>query len=545
MVWFFKLLAGRGLLRPAYKLVKYDFAIRPGTFLGEDFRPFCDWFGVVDVVQPRALPSSSFSDSDLVGGSHVYVPTAIDYQSLFNSMRKLTLTPTVFSEQIGVELREIINHWYSPVLIGSTTRVDIDALVSAMDLTTSPGFPLYYVTQTKQQSWDRYKTVILQDVRRFLEGDYHTPLWTGTLKDEITHRDKQANHSTRMFFNGPFWFLIVSKIIFQDMMDRVMAQRGGRQPSTIGIQVPGPDIVTLLQDFQQSYDDFSCQGWTDVRNATTENGKFLAMLDTDRTGFDCSMTPTGATAAASVMLEYLPTSAEIVILGETISFNPQEVGYHVHCAVLHGYVSISGLVFPIWGNKSGQLLTAELNSMVEPVTMYPGLRLGGYLGSNPVNTWCASKFASNGDDGLNLHLLYKVITPQEYVDLGKRTGTFPTSVSGFTDNAFDMMYLSSKVAYVHFHSLQRSLFIARGREDKILSIFSYKKRRDPSLTLARFYAACNALFGYESRYRMLNLVDRWVSRHPLNKFPTQSWIAAKAQRLTDHQLAMLHTGFLF
>lgn len=531
-------------------MLNHEISLRSGsTRLNSEFDVFREYYGEWGFVQPRNLVSSSYRASNLdFDYDPVYFPTLLNKTTLYNSLCKGTIEPMIFSERYYVELREILRRLYTYCLVGLNTQLNMDIILNAMDLTKSPGYPLYYKCNTKQQAWDRFKDLIMKDVITYLKGVNITPLWTGTLKDELTHKSKIDKMSTRMFFNGPFWFLIVCNMLWFELLQRLHDSRGKGHPSTIGLELPGFEMVQLLCQFQEWLDYHMEKGATfNPDEGGSGPGPFVFMLDTDRSSYDWTLSPTMVAVCAEVIEDFLPSIREFSWKFEdghveTVLFRPREVSRRCFNDIFYGWVAVCGSIFPMYGNKSGQLLTGDINSMVQPLTSYPMMR--DYM-DDPVEMFLDAKHASNGDDGLESFILSKPITLQQFVDGNAKYGTYVTSVSGFTKNAFDMWYLSHKAQRVFLKQFDTDMVICRPREDKLLSALKYKKSKDDCLYVARLYALANGLFGYESRYHVLDVVDSFVSKHPFNRFPTAEWKAATSQRLTDAQLARIHTGLLF
>lgn len=522
---------------------------RGETRLNSEFNKFREFYGEWSYVQPRNLVTSSYRSGKIeFDYDPVYFPTLLNTTTLYNSLCKGTVYPHIFSERYFVEFREITRRWYHSSLIGLNIQTNLDVILGDMDLTKSPGFPLYYRCQSKQQAWDRFKDSIMNDVFSYLNGKNITPLWTGTLKDELTHKSKIDKMSTRMFFNGPFWFLIVCNIIWHDLMRRLHEGRGKGHPSTIGIEIPGSEMADLLTQFQEWYDyHIKCGATFNPDSGIEGKGPFIFMLDTDRSSYDWTLSPTMVAACAEVIEDYLPAFGTFEWINshgvtQSVTFSPKDVSRRLFSDVFFGWVSVCGSIFPMYGNKSGQLLTGDINSMVQPLTAYPTVRK--YM-DDPIEMFLDAKHASNGDDGLESYILNRSITLEQFIEDNKNNGTYVTTVSGFTSNAFDMWYLSHKAQRCFFKQFDTEIVVCRPREDKLLSAMKYKKNDNDNLYVARLYALANGLFGYDSRYHVLDVVDKFVSRHPYNQYPTQEWVASTSQRLTDAQLASIHTGLLF
>lgn len=523
----------------------------PHSLLPEEFGEIVQWYGAVQLVPPRHLPSSSYTSSTLVTGFETsYAPTIINMQAVYNAMRKGTIVPYVFGERIQVEMRAIINHWFGPYMIGARTW-SLEEALKDIDFSKSPGFPLYYHCNTKLQAWERDRVYILNQLCSYLENPVFSPIWTGTLKDELTSSDKVEKEATRMFFNGEFSFLIFTRILWGNFSERLTSFLG-QHPNTIGIAVPGPELIDLLISYQEWFDFHVSEGYIPLLGGVKLErelvGQFLVMMDSDRKAWDLSISPTSVAVCSELISQILPTESIIDInfpdgIVKTIKFNPAECSARAFEAVFCGNVAVCGQVVQWWGNKSGQYLTGTINSMTEPVSDYPALR--PYLGEFPVTLFLKGKRHANGDDGLKGVLLTRQIDEDTYIRRCNQCGTYPTSHSGFTDNAFEMMFLSHKVSRIYFRYIDELLLVARPRESKIISALAYRRTKDDARTLSRFYAACNGLFGYNSRYDALRVVDAWAVSNPVHKNPTEEWKAALAQRLSDRVLASIHTGMLF
>lgn len=558
MVYVVKKLGCGGLGRPQYTIDPSYFPFRVPyslPILTEEFNVFDDIYGTYGYVPARHFPSSSYSPSEFykdltrVGlDSVVYEPTQIDMQCLFNAMRKGSVVPCIYPVYIQHELVEITKRLYGSSLIGSSCCSTLEEAMEGIDLSKSPGFPLYYRYTTKEKAWANERDHIVHQVKKFLKDPGSVlPLWTGTLKDELTNIQKVKDKSTRMFFNGTFWFLIVCNIIWKDMFAR-LDKNVGRHPSTIGISVPGPDLPNILLEFQQHFDELQHDGAVFItpevikdRSTKYKHVKYFhTLVDDDHAGFDLSLSPTGVAAVCEVTGDYLPHLSTIVIDGEHITFDPRAVNKACFEAIYHGYTVVGGVVFAILGNKSGQRGTGHQNSLHEPVAHYPAIRK--FLGEDPVNCFLAGLYRAGGDDGLKHMVFREPISLEEWVERSAKFGTYLSSVSGFTDNALNMMYYSHKVSKLYFREYDFTAYIARPRKDKLLSALAWRKRNSDVLTVARMYAICNGLFGYEERYRALCMVDEWVGNHPRNRNPDPDWKMAVQQRLSDGQLLQIHTG---
>jgi len=541
MVWQFKLLGCGAVVRPNIRTHPSPPFPEPPeiTILTEEFEVFESYLPCVGMIAGRHLPSHSFSQSALYGKFPVeYGPTQINLQCVYNSLRKACVRNVVLPERIQIEIRTIIDKMYGPYMIGTVPLSFVEAL-ERIDDSKSPGHPMYYACHQKKQVLENPKMYkyLKECIIRWLKDPTYIPIWTGTLKDELTHLSKIRSDSTRMFFNGPFWFLMCQHILYGNMQDRLKGAMG-QHPSTLGISVPGPALPNLLFEYQSLYNEYIEEGYGTFQQEMTP---YVTMFDLDHTNFDLSVSLSIVQAASEVKESYLPMIGVVDIDGEQVEFD--YIACHRACVsqIYCGFVAVGGMVYNIMGNKSGQLLTGDDNSIHEPATIYPGVR--PYLDpQDPVKTFLSGKHSANGDDALKLMIFYKRVDVKTLFANCALYGTYLSTVSGFTENALDMMYLSHKVKRAYIPFLKQDMWIAQPRENKLLSALSFKKRKDDALTVARFYAVCNGLFGYESRYKALQIVDKWVSENPRHKLMDTDWKAAISQRLSDRQLATIHFG---
>lgn len=535
MVQELKKLGTGGICRQSLVLRDYPFPVPAAhSILPPSFDVFKEIFPHEGYVYPRSFPSSSFKKRGIVSEQHkvVYGPTHIDLQVLYNSMRKLSAHAYTWDEQIALETDYLLDQNFGKFLVGSRISTYHDVL-QGLDLDTSPGYPLYYKCQSKKQALEKYEWYVQRQVIEYLQNPSETPIWSGTLKDELTHESKITSSSTRMFFNGPLWFVLVCRILWLDMAQRLQASRG-QHPSTIGMSVS--EIPQLLMVFQDWFKERSSLGdlGPEESGPRNESAFYHFMIDGDHPSYDLTTPTVLAYNVIQLHTRYLPSSATIELGSQTITFNPQSVTRIALSHIYLGRVAIGGNLYLMWGNKSGTYMTGEFNSYTENLTMYPALR--NYLGADPVKTWLECAHRSGGDDMLKGLLLTERLTHEQIIDTCSKYGCYLSTVSGVTSNCFDMMFYSHMVSLIYDREYREAFYLARPREDKLWSALAYVHRHDPALSVARFYAVCNGLFGRESRYEALDLVDNWVSKHPRHKIMDPEWKIGISQRKTDHEL---------
>jgi len=443
----------------------------------------------------------------------------------------------------------ILVQQYSPYIVGHSFYSYVDS-INTMNMDSSPGFPLYYNYSTKGSVLENTvesQNLMADVLQWFRPGPNQftpTPIWTGTGKDELTPTTKAVNNTTRMFQNGPFFFLIIGQMLFGHQREMLKAAYG-KHPDICGIQMPGVDFSLLISSFQTHFDQLVKDGYLPPGyNDDSIHQGYAIMYDADKSGWDISVPYTSVVNLVRLLIEFMPSTTQLVFPHLVLDLPTAPLVIAYYSQVFFGNVSVLGNVFVQFSNKSGAINTTRDNSMCVGTVMYPPLR--DFLGPNPVEQFLMGMVGCGGDDTIELYALKRFISIQDLFNSAKEMcGMYCSSHSGYTSNANMMMFLSHKLTHAIDPITGRSYALAVPRLTKLLSSLSFKKSRDPILTFRRYYAIANGLFGYLERYPVLDKIDAAYRNHPLSKNPTPEWKEVLQTRLSDYKLASLHQGYEF
>lgn len=600
MVQEFKRLRVQPLFRRPIVLGKWPGTMPPPKdILGRDFAPIWDWNERKGIVPPRQFPSTTFRPSPLSfkrfgDFDPEYLPTKMGRQAYYNGIRKQCPLSVIVDDDTCSEVVKLLDFWFGHVHVGSRVLSWYEALAE-LDITKSPGWALYFSCRTKEEVVKRWLPFVVASAFDYFipQKEHVTPVFTATLKDEMTAKKKVLDEVTRLFKNGPFPFLLFGTMLFRDSIIKAM-EKLLSHPDTLGIDLPGPGFTMLLTMMQQSYNDLVDRGCLPLNDDGTVNldfrrkfrgtvddkvakldvrpelkkfveQLFVAMMDGDASAWDASFSLSYAACVREHYKTYLPEKVSLLELGAPECFNgvsiwSNELEYfrgdrelevpvadaldvyfdYSYC----GMCAFGGNLCEVVGQESGLPTTTPHNSMGTVVTPYAPLKFGGYLGSAPMETYIEGLKFRNGDDSIDIIVTTKPISLQEFCDLMQRWCYYWSSQSGFTTDAFDLMFLSHKIVWVYFEQFQLLAPIAKPRLEKLLAALKFSKSRDDAINVVRFYAICNGLVAYpETRAKALELVDDWVSKHPRNRSPDQEWTNALNARLSTRTLVAIHSGF--
>lgn len=411
----------------------------PKDVLGYEFLPTYQWNEREAIISARKFPSSSFSESPLSEellarfpeASVSYLPTALDRQAYYNGIRKQAVISQLWDDNDASDCLNLLEYYYGGVL-GNCDVVPFDEVDSSTDLGTSPGFPLYFRYAFKSDVEGGALDWVRQITEEYLACNIHViPVWTATLKDEMTLQQKARDHVTRLFKNGPWWFLRVGKHLFGEQNAR-MHELVGSHPNTIGVQMPGTEFLNIFFDGQMVFDQLVSGGYTPLKDGLPPtHGPYVGLRDDDKGSWDASFPLTGAACLRDFRANHLAPELYPVVSN-----------YYddTYC----GRVAYGGNLCFNPSQNSGGILTGDDNSLANTIVEYPPTKSAGLLGPLPLETYVKGHRRHGGDDSLIVSVFYKHITIDEYASLLSHWCIYYSSSSGFTDDVFDCMFYSHK-----------------------------------------------------------------------------------------------------
>jgi len=210
--------------------------------------------------------------------------------------------------------------------------LDYAEAVKLMDMTKSPGYPYYYDCDTKEVAFQKYGDVIQDASGRIMKGEEVECVSASTLKDELRPEEKVNEDKTRIFNGCPVHHLAPSTQLFEDQNNRLM-ETLGEHPVTIGIQVPGPQLVSAIMNL------------------------FPKAWDADGAGWDTRCNLTLARVVCLVRASFLPQQYFDAV-------------FWLYCTIYCGVVVALGVMYRLYHQKSGWKNTGHDNSLIFWLALY-------------------------------------------------------------------------------------------------------------------------------------------------------------------------------
>jgi len=474
-------------------------------------------FDVVANVPARQIGSSSYSASglqpDVTLGFTEFEPSVMSNEALFKAMTRYTLDGVMYPQELLDELADVIRTQFGPYFIGSYVQ-SFDSAISEMDLSKSPGWPLYYWYNSKLAAIESESKYIQHCISMLFEGEQiHHPS-SVTLKDEILSAKKIADVRTRVFQNVALSTNLVGQMLF-GVQDASLMENHLNQPSTIGVDVPGPGFLQIF-----------CKVKDFIRKSPNQKQCF----DADASSYDALYNLQVAGLIRDVRAEYLPPVYTKAV-------------HAYYNEVYAGYASVLGNVLQLPSQKSGQILTGSDNGIGMFAKLYIPYKI-----QNPGST-VSSYFTDmiikvNGDDVLGAKVSDSInFNPKVMVDILADYGVYLEIIDIELKLINECVFLSHKPVQRFFQQRQMHITVAGGRRDKLISGLRWRHKHNDAISLARFYALVNGLFPWAYEYyKCREVVDAWVFNHPRNKIQDVEWQVAKTTRLSEEQLFTIFTG---
>jgi hypothetical protein len=176
-----------------------------------------------------------------------YIPTEMSEKNMKIGLAKAGEPELQYPEHlvrkaeiyVAQKLRSV---WTDPV--DSNVLTYREAL-NDLSLEKSPGYPYYYDCQDKLEALIKYGREIKQKVEDLLEGVDVPCFFSLTEKSELRPIEKVLAGKTRVFMASDMHHLLASIQLFGKQNEQLMDKRN-LTPSTVGIQIPGPDFVSRL-----------------------------------------------------------------------------------------------------------------------------------------------------------------------------------------------------------------------------------------------------------------------------------------------------------
>lgn len=176
-----------------------------------------------------------------------YIPTEMTPKNMKLGLEKSHEDELQFEEKL-VRRAEI---WMKNYLQGVWTRSKESMVTSYSDaleeltMDKSPGYPYYYDCLDKAEALEKYGDIICEKTCKILEGQQIPCFFSLTEKSELRTEEKVKQGKTRVFMAGDIHHLLACVQLFLKQNEDLIDKRG-MTPSTVGIQIPGPEFVRTL-----------------------------------------------------------------------------------------------------------------------------------------------------------------------------------------------------------------------------------------------------------------------------------------------------------
>lgn len=470
---------------------------------------------VLQMVAPRNMPSSSYSENGINIVEPTYFPSVMDVNAFLEGMKRLNYPRVLWDYDEYYDLiRDLIDVTFGPFWVGCEVLTYEEAC-EISDKTKSPAYPYYYMVNTLGQLLERYPELLRKDVMTLFTDDPVTYPNTPTLKDELLHYKKVFEViKTRLFYNCSRATNMASKMLFHNQ-NEALTNNVLKHPCAIGLDLPGPGFVQMYSKLHSFAGGKPQCGDDDVK------------------GWDMTYQPLISNAIQSVRKDYLPESYSTAVQN---CYSLAFLGY----LVCGGYIIAQPPLMP-----SGWENTAHDNS----IGKYCGyfvifIRLNPQFKGFEIRAFKMYFYPfTGGDDGIYaVQTEYVFWKPEAVIKVGAELGIFLEMTSEKLNFARECYFFSHTLKTIVFRGV--TYWVPCGKLEKILSAMTYRHRTNPALTVARLYGLCNQLFPYPLyRQFCLEEVDNWVAHHPRNKVNDKEWIDAKKNRLNNDQLLEIYVGW--
>jgi len=431
-----------------------------------------------------------------------YSPAVMNDNAVVQSLRKVVrqrviTTDRHLSEAYALMLPRIRALWYGVGLISVTDAV------RNMDKKTGPGYNYYYDSSTKAEALQKHGQRIFDTHKRMLVGDpaaFVGQTATATLKDELRPVEKVAAGHLRIFQAMAVDHLLTCSVLFTEQNERLMINRS-LHPITLGIQMPGPEFVSLMMSVYKGYDG-------------------------DGDGFDLHFGAKQAQLVRHLRKDFLGEEYHACI-------------DHLYDSVFGGYCVEQGTVYHAPWQKSGWFNTGADGSLYMWAAnlhtfhcMYPSLAFDDYivLGVN-IDDWI---FGFKRD--FSFDVLKYVSLLHDNWNLTLELGSHVPQPSG------SLTFLSHNLMWRYVDGLGDFL-MAAGNKNKLLASRHFKaKNRSGTMsekehTLAHLLGVRFCLFPWREDFL---IIDAAIDTFLKNCVITTIMQTLLHVRLSEQQIAYLH-----
>lgn len=209
---------------------------------------------MVGRVPFRPVASSHFKSvsTSIAETSDAYLPSVMSVEALKLSVEKYYEPVKYVPEGLLAKLTKWLHDYLAPFWSGNNLTSYQEA-VSLLDLSKSPGFPLYQDCEDKAVALSKYGDVIERDVELILQGDEVLEINSLALKDELRPKERVVLKKTRAFVSGAMKHLLASTRLFHQQ-NKKLQETIGKHSVTIGISVPGPEFVKTVVSLSDKSD---------------------------------------------------------------------------------------------------------------------------------------------------------------------------------------------------------------------------------------------------------------------------------------------------
>lgn len=461
----------------------------------------------------RPLPKSHYEPSPVrFDGGDAYVPTEMSGIALKLGVLKALDPKPYWPEELVDKCEDFLNQVYGPIwgsIVEPLSTYEEAVLMS--DMTKSAGYPYYFDCADKGDALRKRGNEISVSTARLLAGEPVEVVFALTLKDELRPVEKVREHKTRVFAGGPFHHLLASSVLYEKQNAALM-RTVGDHPVTVGIQVPGPEMVRVV---------LSMDGGN--------NG--------DGGGWDQRMPIALARVVRNVRHRYLPDWC-------------REAGFHLYDTVYAGVGAVAGRLYLMLHQKSGWKNTAHDNSLAMLCCIFVAFWL--LTGRDPNFVFSnVAKVFTNGDDCLIKSMLPGVGIVQVAHEL-RSLGVVLEFVSELPQSCFGLTYLSHQLRLRWIRGLGDVVVVA-GNYDKLRSSLNWVRPITgwsfEESVVAHLVGLRMALWPWQIDFEE---VDERLTSYLASVVITPNMRAMLSGRLSEMQIARIHLryesstgGFLF